>query len=63
MRDEIIRFFGGPRDGEAVKLPPDFLPMRADEVEAKRLPRDIGLDANGRYEFDQQTKRYEWRDR
>jgi hypothetical protein len=66
MRDEIIRFFGGPRDGEAVKLTPHFLPMRADEVDAKGLPPTIDVDAEGlkgRYELDRQTKRYEWRER
>lgn len=62
MRDDIIRFFGGPKDGEAVKLPPHFLPVRADDVEAKRLPNDIDLDTGGRYQFDHESKRYEWRD-
>ena len=62
MRDEIIRFVGGPRDGEAVKFPPHFMPMRADEVETKRLPRDIDLETGGRYRLDQEMKRYVWRE-
>jgi hypothetical protein len=60
MRDHIIRFFDGPKDGEAVKLPPDFVPVRADDRAVAALPPYIELGPVGRYEFKRETKRYEW---
>jgi hypothetical protein len=61
MIDHLVRFYGGPRDGEAVKFPPDFWPLRADEVEGALIPHFIeSPSGDGRYEFMLIPKRYEW---
>ena len=58
--DSIIRYFGGPRDGEAVRLPPELRPLRGDDGAAETLPPRIECPT-GSYYFIRSRSRYEWR--
>ena len=60
MADDMVRFFGGPLNGQLVKIPPRMEPIHVDEVESSLLPPYLELKAGGHYELNVDEKRYEW---
>jgi hypothetical protein len=60
MADDMVRFFGGPKDGDLVKIPPRMEPVHVDEVESSLLPPYLELKSGGHYELNLDAKRYEW---
>lgn len=58
--DDMVRFHGGPKDGELVKIPPRMEPVHVDEVDSSLLPHYLELKSGGHYELNVDTKRYEW---
>jgi hypothetical protein len=60
MPDDILRYHGGPKDGDIVELPPDWGPTKIDQLEGMILPNRIQLVDGGLYTFSPETKRYEW---
>ena len=51
MSDDFVRFSGGPKDGDLVKIPPRMEPVHVDEVESSLLPQYLELKSGGHYEF------------
>jgi len=60
MADDMVRFFGGPMDGQLAKIPPRMEPIHVDEVESSLLPHYLELKSGGHYELNVDAKRYEW---
>jgi hypothetical protein len=60
MSDEILRYQGGPMDGQIVELPPDWGPTRIDQLEGMVLPDRIQMADGGLYTFSVEKKCYEW---
>jgi hypothetical protein len=61
MTDDVLRYHGGPKDGEIVELPPDFGATRITDLEGMILPSSIRLADGGIYTFNPQTLCFEWR--
>ena len=51
MSDDILRYHGGPKDGDIVELPPDWGPTKIDQLEGMILPNRIQLVDGGLYTF------------
>ena len=60
MSDDILRYQGGPMDGQIVELPPDGEPTRIDQLDGVLLPKRILMPEGGLYTFSHEKKCYEW---
>jgi hypothetical protein len=58
MQDAMVEYFGGPKDGEAVRWPPYRASLRQDRLD-DNVPNFIRVPS-GSYKFNPVLKRYEW---